>query len=69
MCSDGCLHFRCILCLGRSAYRAGFGTGTAFDAGIGIDLEFAVTFADCGNGTFGRTCAAADAFIRNLVSH
>ena len=58
-----------ILCLGRSADRAGFSAGTAFDAGISVNFEFAVAFADRGNGAFGSAGAAADAFIRNLVSH
>ena len=58
-----------ILCLGRSADRAGFSAGAALDAGIGIDLKLAVAFADGGNGALGGTGAAADAFFVNLVSH
>ena len=55
--------------LGRSAYRAGLCTCTAFDAGFRIDFILAVAFADSGNRAFCCTGAAADAFIRNLVSH
>ena len=55
--------------LGRSSYRAGFGAGTAFNAGIRVDLKFAVAFTDGGNGALSGAGTAADTFIRNLVSH
>ena len=66
---EGCLFCPLSLCLGGSADRAGFCAGAALDAGFGIDFILAVAFADCGNGTFSSTCAAADAFFRNFVSH
>ena len=55
--------------LGGSAHRAGFSAGTAFNAGIRIDYVLSGSFADCGNGALGSTGAAADAFVRNFVSH
>ena len=57
------------LFLGRCSDRAGIRTGTAFDAGIGVDNILAVSFADRAHRALGRTSAAADAFIGNLVSH
>ena len=57
------------LLLGGSSYGAGIGTGAAFDAGISIDHVLAVTLADSGYRALCSAGAAADAFIRNLVSH
>ena len=57
------------LCLGGSTDGACFSAGTALDAGVGIDLKLAVSFADRGYRAFGSASAAADAFIGNLVSH
>ena len=57
------------LCLGGSTDRAGFGTGTAFNAGFRIDFILAVAFADRGNRTFSGTGTAADAIFGNFVSH
>jgi hypothetical protein len=57
------------LFLSRRAYRAGFGTGTAFNADFGIDLILSFTLADSGNGAFASTGTTADAFFGNLVSH
>ena len=66
---EGCLCLSVILCLGRSTDRAGLSAGATFDAGIRVDFELAVAFADGGNGAFGSAGTAADAFIGNFVSH
>ena len=55
--------------LGGSTNGARFGASAAFNAGFRIDLEFAVSFTDGGNGALGGTGTAADAFIRDFVSH
>ena len=55
--------------LGGSADGAGGSAGTAFHAGIRVDVVLAVAFRDRGNGAFGSAGAAADAFIGNFVSH
>ena len=57
------------LFLSGSSDRAGPGTGTAFDAGFRIDFVLAVSFGDRAHGAFRRTGAAADAIVRNFVSH
>ena len=58
-----------VLFLGRSANGAGGRAGTALDASFGIDLVLAVSFSNRSNGALSGTGAAADAFIRNFVSH
>ena len=55
--------------LSWSTDRARFGAGAAFDAGLSVDFVLAVAFTDRRNGAFSGTGAAADAFIRNFVSH
>ena len=57
------------LFLSGSSDRAGVGTGTAFDACIGIDYVFTVSLSDGGYRALRSTGAAADALIGNLVSH
>ena len=42
---------------------------TALDALVGVDDVLAVAFADRFLRAFGRTSAAADAFVRNFVCH
>lgn len=47
---------------------ANFRAGTAFDAGVGVDVvDFA--FADGANGAYGLAGAASNAFVCNNVSH
>ncbi len=62
-------HSCSLFCLFGSADGAGFCTGAAFNAQFSIDFVFSVTFADRRNGAFGSTGAAADALVRNFVSH
>ena len=57
------------LCMGRSTHRAGLGAGAALDAGFRIDFVLAVSVGDRAHGAFRRTGAAADAIVRNFVSH
>jgi hypothetical protein len=57
------------LCFCRSAYRAGSSAIAAGDAVIGIDLHFAVTFADSANGAAVHAGTAHDAIVGNLESH
>lgn len=47
---------------------ANFCAGTAFDAGVGIDV-IDVTFRDSFYGADGKTCSASNAFVGNYVSH
>ena len=58
-----------ILFLSRSSDRARIRACAALDTYFRIDLILAFAFADCGNGALGSTGAAADAFVRNFVSH
>ena len=47
---------------------ANFCAGTAFDAGVGIDVvDFA--FGNSFHGANGLTCAASHAFVGDYVSH
>ena len=57
------------LFLGGSADGAVFRASAAFDALFGIDLELAVAFGDRFHGAVRSASAAADARVRNLVSH
>ena len=52
-----------------SAHGAGFGANAAFDALFGIDFKLAIAFGNSLLGAFGFASAAADAFVRNFVSH
>jgi len=49
-------------------YGACIRTGTAVNAGVGVDHPFASGFADCADGTGIVTCATVDALVRNGVS-
>jgi hypothetical protein len=52
-----------------SSNRANAVAGAALDAGIRIDFVFAVTLGNCGDGALSLAGAAADAIIRNFISH
>lgn len=51
------------------ANRADTFAGTAVNAGCSVDNILAVALGDCGNRTFACASAAADALIRNSISH
>lgn len=57
------------LFLFRSAYRAGIGTSTAFDAGFRVDYIFAVALCDSAYRARACACAASDAFVIDFISH
>jgi len=63
-----------ILCTERSALadgvnRAGTGAGTAVDASIGVDHHLGIAHGDRTDGAAALAGAAADASVRNDVSH
>ena len=60
--------FRLLLRDGRT-HRAGVGAASAIDADIGIDAVLVVALFDRFNGAIGRTSAAANAIISDLVCH
>lgn len=49
-------------------YGASIRTGTAVNAGVGIDRPFASGFTDSADRTGIVTCATVDALVRNGVS-
>ena len=57
------------LLLSGSSDGAGFRARAAFDADFGIDFVLAVSLSDRRYGALRSAGAAADAFVRNLVSH
>jgi hypothetical protein len=57
------------LLLLRCANGANIGTGAAVDALIFVDHKDAVAFRNAFLGAFANADAAADASIRNLISH
>ena len=48
---------------------AGVSAGTTFHTNFGIDFILSIAFRDRGNGALRSAGTAADAFIRNFVSH
>ena len=58
-----------ILFLRRSADRAGACAGTAFEAGVSVDLILAVAFGNRADRALGRAGTTGDALIRNLICH
>ena len=57
-----------LLSLG-SVNRASACTSTAIKTFISVNNILAVLLGNATNGTFGSASAAADAIIRNLISH
>ena len=57
------------LFLGRSADGANTCASTAGDAGIGVDNELAIAFADSVDGALICTGTASDAFFTDNVRH
>lgn len=59
----------CSLAFLRSFNRTCGSAGTAIDAKIGIDNEFAVAFGNSVYRAFCLASAAGDAFICDMISH
>ena len=62
-------HKQAYLTLGNRADRAGFGTGAALHALIGVDLVMLITLSDDAERASLCTGSAADAFIADNVCH
>ncbi len=58
-----------VLRLSRRADGAGARASAAFDAGIRVDFELAVTLRNRTHRALRSASAAGDAFVRNLISH
>jgi hypothetical protein len=53
----------------RSIHRANIGAVAAVDAGVRVDYVNVVALSDRFHGAFACACAAADAFVGNLICH